>query len=165
MTRSITILILCFCGWCAVAQPMPQSVRSMPIRFKPLNLTLQWSPSASKDIIEYIVWHGAFSGTYTQSVSAGMATSITFSNVVKTQTHYFAATAKSVDGRDSDYSNEVRWPFSQVITVSGIALESVEHIGDGWNPLWTDTYSVTNPIGSQFFHGLTATTIAVKSLP
>jgi len=52
------------------------------------------------------VHYGAATGVYTNSVSAGGATTVTVSNLLEGVTFYFAATAVDTNGLESDFSNE-----------------------------------------------------------
>jgi hypothetical protein len=71
-------------------------------------VTLAWDPSPGTNIIaNYNLYYGAASGTYTSSVSAGTATTVSISNLVEGTTYYFAATAVDTAGLESDYSTEV----------------------------------------------------------
>jgi hypothetical protein len=71
------------------------------------SITLAWDPSADPSVAGYKVYYGVASRNYTNSVSAGSATTVTISNLVVGTTYYFAATAYDTNGIESDYSSEV----------------------------------------------------------
>lgn len=89
-------LLLAVCGSLAA---VPEAL--------PANVRLAWDPSPDPGIASYKVYYGAASGNYTNSVSAGLATSLTISNLVQGVTFYFAATATDTNGLESDFSEEV----------------------------------------------------------
>ena len=70
-------------------------------------VTLAWDPSAGTNAIaSYKIYYGISSGAYTNSTSAGSATTLSISNLVGGKTYYFAATAVDTFGLESDYSTE-----------------------------------------------------------
>jgi hypothetical protein len=80
----------------------------------PQTVTLDWDSSApSSDVAGYLIYYGGMPNTYTNRIEAGLATRVTVSNLVAGVTYYFAATAYSSAGLESDYSNEAVWqcPF------------------------------------------------------
>ena len=84
-------------------------------------VNLAWDASpGSNTIINYNVYYGPASATYTNSISAGIKLTATVSNLVLGGTFYFAATAVDTNALESDYSNEVSTnippPISNVIT-------------------------------------------------
>lgn len=85
------------------------SIASVPPVFnRNGSVTLAWDPSAGTNMIAgYKVYYGTQSGTYTNIVTVGMATTVTVSNLISGMTYYFAATAFDVTGLESDYSSEV----------------------------------------------------------
>jgi hypothetical protein len=71
------------------------------------SITLAWDPSADPSVVGYKVYYGVGTRNYTNSLSAGSATTLTVSNLVISTTYYFAATAYDTNGIESDYSTEV----------------------------------------------------------
>jgi subtilisin-like proprotein convertase family protein len=69
-------------------------------------ITLAWDPSADPSVVGYKVYEGSASRNYTNSMSAGSATTFTISAPAKVP-YYFAATAYDTNGIESDYSTEV----------------------------------------------------------
>jgi len=79
----------------------------------PQKVTLDWDSSApSTDIAGYFIHYGSAPKSYTNRVDVGLATSVVVSNLVAGMTYYFAATAYSSAGLESDYTNEAVWQCS-----------------------------------------------------
>jgi fibronectin type 3 domain-containing protein len=72
-------------------------------------VNLTWTPSPGADVVQYRVYWGEQSGAYTESVDAGNVTTLTLDSLVPGTTYFFAVTALTADGRESDYSNEVEY--------------------------------------------------------
>ena len=70
-------------------------------------ITLEWDPVTHPDLAGYMVYYGTYSGDYDDSVDVGNWTSVTFAELEEDETYYFAVTAYSVYGEESEYSNEV----------------------------------------------------------
>jgi len=69
--------------------------------------TLAWDPSTGTNVIaNYKIYFGVASHTYTNSRSAGTATTLSISNLVGGTTYFFSATAVDSAGLESDYSVE-----------------------------------------------------------
>jgi hypothetical protein len=71
------------------------------------SITLAWDPSTDPSVVGYKVYWGVATRNYTNSLSAGSATTLTVSNLVIGTPYYFAATAYDTNGIESDYSAEV----------------------------------------------------------
>ena len=71
------------------------------------SLTLAWDQSADSSVTGYRVYYGGASRSYTNSVDAGTATSVTISGLEDGSTHFFAATAYNNIGLESTYSSEI----------------------------------------------------------
>ena len=73
----------------------------------PQSVTLAWDPSPATEAVNYNVYYGTASRAYTHVVAAGTNTTVTISNLLASITYYFAVTAVSNSGLESDYSMEV----------------------------------------------------------
>lgn len=73
------------------------------------SVTLAWDPSPSGGIAAYRIYYGVASRTYTNTLSFGTALTGSVSNLVDGKTYYFAATAVSTNGLESDFSTEVSY--------------------------------------------------------
>lgn len=70
--------------------------------------TIAWDPNPDPDISGYTVSWGTASGSYTQIVDVGAATSLLFTEPDPTMSYYFAVRARTSTGLISDYSQEVK---------------------------------------------------------
>ena len=76
----------------------------------PQSVTLAWDPSVpSTDVAGYFIYYGASPGSYTNKVDVGLGTNGMVSNLVAGTTYYFARTAYTSSGLESDFSNEAVW--------------------------------------------------------
>ena len=69
--------------------------------------TLEWDPVTHPDLAGYMVYYGISSDDYDESVDVGNWTSVTIEGLEEDVTYYFSVTAYSVNGEESEYSNEV----------------------------------------------------------
>jgi hypothetical protein len=76
----------------------------------PAQTTLVWSPVIHPDVAGYKIYYGTSSGDYDVSLDVGNWTSVTIAGLDDSKTYYFASTAYSTYGEESDFSNEVQWP-------------------------------------------------------
>ena len=121
-----------------------------------LPLTLAWDPSLDTNVAGCNVYYGVASHRYTNMVHVGKATNATISGLVEGATYYFAATAYSILGLESDFSNEASYtvpmalarlqiraaPAGQfVVTVTG-------HPGRTYEILATQTFTAWTVIGT-----------------
>jgi len=83
-------------------------------------MTLAWDPEAG--VSGYKLYQGGTSRVYTNSVDNGTATQRTISSLTPGRTYYFAVTAYSSTGLESDYSSELS--YTVPITPPVIALTS-----------------------------------------
>lgn len=121
----------------------------------PPSTTLGWDQSSDPSISGYIIYYGVASGTYSNSVNAGSATSLSVSNLAFGTTYFFAATDYNSTG-ESVYSNEVSWttpslplPPGNFRMVAGFAsnLEGPWLADTNWPPI-----IVSDPLGNQFWN-------------
>jgi hypothetical protein len=74
------------------------------------SVSLAWdpSPTTTMGVINYNLYYGPASATYTNSFSVGTNTTGSVSNLVRGSTYFFAVTAVcATNGLESDFSNEV----------------------------------------------------------
>ena len=75
---------------------------------------LAWNPSPDSIVNGYRVYYGVASRSYSTMIDAGSNTNLVISNLVMGTTYYFAATAYTTNGLESDFSAEA------IYTVPGI---------------------------------------------
>jgi hypothetical protein len=94
------------------------------------DITLGWKASPDTNVIGYNVYYGVASGTYTNLVDAGAATSVTIHGLVSGIIYYFAATSYDNVGLEGLFSPETSYtvPFpvpNQPPTIDPIADVSI----------------------------------------
>ena len=70
------------------------------------SLSLDWNPNTDPSVAGYNVYYGSTSGAYTNVINVGNTTNTVVGGLVEGQTYYFAVTAYTFDGIESDFSNE-----------------------------------------------------------
>jgi hypothetical protein len=75
------------------------------------SVTLAWDTATDPSVNGYNVYQGTQSATYTNvvSVSPATANTVTFSNLVRGVTYYWAATCVATNGLESLYSTEISY--------------------------------------------------------
>ena len=79
-------------------------------------VTLAWDPSAATNAVNYKLYYGPASGSYNNSVSAGLATNVTVGGLTPGGAYYFAATVTDSAGLESVYSGEVSYTVPMPVT-------------------------------------------------
>lgn len=80
-----------------------------PSNNPPASIQLAWDASSSPDVGSYNVYYGVGSGQYTNKVtSVGTNLTVTIT-LLRGASYYFAATAVSTNGLESDFSNEINY--------------------------------------------------------
>jgi len=85
---------------------------SFPQIIHAAQVTLEWDAVIHPLLQGYVVHYGTYSGDYDVSLDVGNWTSVTIADLEEGETYYFAATAYSTEGEESDYSNEVSYSGS-----------------------------------------------------
>ena len=80
---------------------------SFPKIIHAAQVTLEWDAVIHPLLEGYVVYYGTYSGDYDVSLDVGNYTSCTISDLDENEIYYFAVTAYSTEGEESDYSNEV----------------------------------------------------------
>jgi hypothetical protein len=83
--------------------------------------SLTWNAGADTNVVGYLVYWGATSQSYTQSVDVGNVTSAPISTLSRGPTNYFAVTAYNNDGVESDFSNEAVFIDGGQLMAGGIS--------------------------------------------
>lgn len=128
MKRALTILTLA-AAYAVKAQLAPAN--------RPANVVLAWDPPPSSEIAGYNLYWGAASRCYTNLVSTSNLTA-TVTNLQRGVTYYFAVTAFTADGLESDFSNEVSYtpaarPIAPVLRLSMTGGQQLQGLGEPYN--------------------------------
>jgi hypothetical protein len=99
------------------------------------SVTLAWNPSSGPNVAGYRVHEGTSTGTYTQTISVGNATTATISNLTAGRTYYFAVSAYSSAGVESAYSNQISFTATATPTPKPVIQAAVDLNGDGRSDL------------------------------
>lgn len=132
----------------------------------PHTVTLAWNPSTPNTIAGYHLYVGTASKVYTNIVDSGGSTSVSVTNLSGGVTYYFAVTAYSPIGLESDFSNEISYtapsggPATLRITMSptsGVQLSGSAPSGYQYQVLrsddlksWTSVGNVTASTSGSF---------------
>ena len=81
-----------------------------------LGVTLEWDPNPEPEVSGYNVYVGRQSGNYTRVIDAGSHVIVRLSPLDPGITYYFAVTAKTSEGLESPFSDEV----SYTVPIDGI---------------------------------------------
>jgi hypothetical protein len=71
--------------------------------------TLEWDKNQEPEVAGYRAYRGTASRSYDWIMDVGTNTTCLLSNLQCGTTYYFAVTAYTVDGLESDFSDEVAW--------------------------------------------------------
>lgn len=94
------------------------------------SVSLAWDASPGTNVItNYKVYYGVAHATYTNSVSAGPALTVSISNLVAGATYYFVATATGAGGLESDFSTEIFTVITNKVTVLVLAPSALRYQG------------------------------------
>ena len=92
-------------------------------------VTLAWDRSNDSSVTGYNLYYGQASGTYTNVVPCGPATSIVISNLALGVSYYFAATAINEAGLESGFSSEV--VYQSVSGAGTVTIGNTAQVYDG----------------------------------
>lgn len=161
-----TVLLLCIMTWPRRGVSLPPNTNSINPKLllatqppplpdppppplertnRPIRLTLAWDPSPSTNVIGYKLYWGPNTGTYTNSLTVTGFTAV----ITSKPPVFCAVTAMDDTGLESDFSDEVRFPFYGITKVLIKLLESEELPARAWSNIWTKV--LTNPPGSIFW--------------
>ncbi len=127
------------------------------------SVTLAWDLSPSPEVTGYRVYYGAASGNYSNSVVVGNVTTNTIRGLAGGVTFFFAVTAYSASGLESDLSNEVTFvpslssvrmrvtPTGQVaLTVKGVIDHRYDILATEAFADWIVIGTVVMPAGGSW---------------
>jgi hypothetical protein len=105
-----------------------------------LSGTLSWNQSTATNAAGYMIYSGTASRAYASTNVVGLATSLTFSNLVSGKTYYFAATTYDSAGNQGALSSEV----SYAVPVTWATLGAAQKVGQQFS------FSVSGLTSSQY---------------
>ena len=82
------------------------------------SLALNWDPNTDPSIAGYNLYYGGASRSYTNMINVGDSTSAVVDGLVEGQTYYFAVTAYTFDGYESDFSDEFVYLVPGLLTMT-----------------------------------------------
>jgi len=82
------------------------------------NVSLNWDANPDPSVAGYKVYYGGASGNYTNVINAGNTTGAAVSGLVEGQTYYFAVTAYTYDGLESNFSDESAFLAPGLVTLT-----------------------------------------------
>ena len=93
-------------------------------------VTLMWDPVVHPDLEGYKLYVSYVSGAYSTQmmVDVGDVTSYTWNDLDNSKRNYFVATAYSIYGEESDYSNEV-FKWGDLLTPVLLSVNGIEVVG------------------------------------
>ena len=87
------------------------------------SVKLAWNSSTAPDVINYNLYYGCNSGSYTNKTALNNVTNATVTGLAENTTYYFAVTASDLAGEESPASNEVMYtvpaPAALQILITG----------------------------------------------
>lgn len=110
------------------------------------SVILGWEPDPDPQVIGYNVYYGSASRDYTNAISVGAATNATVSGLREGLTYFFAVTAYTWDGLQSDYSAEV----SQFMPITDRSRKAFLPVSGAYNGLFFETNQIRQ-FSSGFF--------------
>ena len=82
------------------------------------SVALDWDPNTDPSVAGYNVYYGGASRSYTNVINVGNTTNTVVNGLVEGQTYYFAVTAYTFDGTESDYSDEFVYLVPGLLTIT-----------------------------------------------
>ncbi len=83
-----------------------------------LSVSLDWNPNTDPSVAGYNVYYGIASRSYTSIVDVGNSSNAVIGGLVEGQTYYFAVTAYTYDGFESDFSDEIVYLVPGLLTIT-----------------------------------------------
>ena len=100
LSNLFRLILICLTALLIVPLSFPKIIHAAQV-------TLEWDAVIHPLLESYVVYYGTYSGDYDASLDVGNWTSCTIADLDENETYYFAVTAYSTEGEESDFSNEV----------------------------------------------------------
>lgn len=89
------------------------------------SVSLNWDSNPDPSIAGYNVYFGGASGSYTNEIGVGNSTNTVVNGLVEGRTYFFAVTAYTFDGAESDFSAEYVYLVPGLLTmVQGVTPDA-----------------------------------------
>ncbi len=136
-------------------------------------MALYWNASPDANVAGYRLCWGQSSGDYTATISAGLKTSFSLTDLVPGLTYYLSLTAYDRSGVDSEFANEVRYtvpyppiptrpsflklPTAVTFTQNGVTITpgASVTVAPHANVTFSTAVTGTSPLKFQWFLGKT----------
>jgi Fibronectin type III domain len=82
------------------------------------SIPLDWNPNTDPSVAGYNVYYGNASRSYTSVTNVGNTSSAVIGGLVEGRAYYFAVTAYTFDGFESDYSDEIVYVVPGRLTIT-----------------------------------------------
>jgi hypothetical protein len=82
------------------------------------SVSLNWNPDPDAVVAGYNVYYGGGSRSYTNKIDVGNSTNSVVGGLLEGGTYYFAVTAYTLDGDESDYSDELVYLVPGLLTIA-----------------------------------------------
>jgi len=100
LSNPFRLIFICLTALLIVTFSFPKIIHADQV-------TLEWDAVIHPLLKGYVVYYGTYSRDYDVSLDVGNWTSCTIADLEDSETYYFAVTAYSTEGEESDFSNEV----------------------------------------------------------
>ena len=85
-----------------------------------VNIRLSWNPPDNEpDLAGYKIYYGNASRTYSNTINVGNVTTYILTNLDPKNNYYITVTAYDTSNLESGFSNEVRWPYLDLVDFEG----------------------------------------------
>src|SRR5262245_15408551 len=91
-------------------------------------ISVAWAPSPDPCVAGYNVYYGRISRSYTNKISVGNITNCSVGGMIEGSTYFFAATAFTSDGLESEPSNELSYTVPINVTNRTPTLDPIANI-------------------------------------
>lgn len=105
------------------------------------NVTLEWNPSISTNVVGYDIYYGILSGVYIDEIPVGNVTNLTVLGLLEGTTYYFAGKAVNSAGIQSAFSSQL--PLTVTVPVAAV-LGALQFSSNGLS------FSVTGVTGDNY---------------
>ena len=152
LSNLFRLIFICLTALLIVTLSFPKIIHAAQV-------TLEWDAVIHPLLEGYVVHYGTYSEDYDVSLDVGNWTSCTIADLEEGEAYYFAVTAYSTEGEESDFSNEVSNSSSNSskddfdVGIGGGCFIATASFGSSVDPQVShlkdlkDEYSLKNAVG------------------